>query len=348
MAISNITNADDWYTKPLNFDDIIAGGTLILLAVIFLLIYILISFILYRKCHVITFFIYLLSVSINNMILLINYSLVPGFLIITKTRFPVSGRRICQIYFDTMWFSMCYHTALIAWSRYQAVCHPWRFRSQKNSTIYVLCFICYIVAFMQSMILYHLPWYVTFYYDASAYGMVTDDIELYLKGGKAQFFGIFHAIILTKTFIFYGCALYPLIKQKLQNRNNATIRSTSEVIEPKISRSIISNTSIFRAESRLILPCICNATVFLLSQMVIKIGIGEGHWTTWLILVLFTLTASVDSVTLLIFSKIVRDNVMVILRDLFSDTKTLVIEIKPSAIEIKNIRNRRISPKSGL
>uniref|UniRef100_A0A8R1TMX0 Uncharacterized protein n=1 Tax=Onchocerca volvulus TaxID=6282 RepID=A0A8R1TMX0_ONCVO len=114
------------------------------------------------------------------------------------------------------------------------------------------------------MIVYFQPWYVTFYYEASVYGMIAEDIKLYLEGGKAQFFFIFHLLIFIGTFSFYG----------------------------------------------LILPCICNAVVFLIGQVVITVGISEGRWTLWLILVLFTLTASVDSVTLLTFSKTVRYRIL--------------------------------------
>nr|CDQ03536.1 Bm2555, isoform a [Brugia malayi] len=162
-----------------------------------------------------------------------------------------------QIYLDTTWFSMCYHTLLVAWTRYVAICRPCQFRKQRNSTIYISCLMCYVI----SLIAYFQPWYVTFYYEASAYGMVAEDIQLYLDGGKSQFFVIYHLLIFIGTF-----SLYRL----------------------------------------LILPCICNAIVFLIGQVVITVGISEGRWTIWLILVLFTLTASTDSVTLLIFSGTVR------------------------------------------
>ncbi|VDM93036.1 unnamed protein product, partial [Onchocerca ochengi] len=85
---------------------------------------------------------------------------------------------------------------------------------------------------------------------------------------------------------------------------------------------------IFSKTVRLILPCICNAVVFLIGQVVITVGISEGRWTLWLILVLFTLNASVDSVTLLIFSKTVRNTSLAILREVFcSNRKTVVIEL---------------------
>uniref|UniRef100_A0A8R1TN70 G-protein coupled receptors family 1 profile domain-containing protein n=1 Tax=Onchocerca volvulus TaxID=6282 RepID=A0A8R1TN70_ONCVO len=157
MESSNITLGDDWYSKPLNSNDIIAGGILILLALIFLLIYILIAVVLYRESSTIMGFVYLLSSSINNMILLINYALWPGILIIAKKRVPKNGRRLYQIYFDAMWFSMCYHTLLIAWTRYAAICRPVQFRKLKISTIYISCLMCYVIAFVQ--VTFHLIFY---------------------------------------------------------------------------------------------------------------------------------------------------------------------------------------------
>uniref|UniRef100_A0A8R1TMN7 Uncharacterized protein n=1 Tax=Onchocerca volvulus TaxID=6282 RepID=A0A8R1TMN7_ONCVO len=351
MVSSNITLDNDWYSKPLNSNDIIASGTLILLALIFLLIYILIVFVLYRESSVVRGFVYLLSASINNMILLINYALWPGILIIAKKRAPENGRRLYQIYFDTMWFSMCYHTLLVAWTRCAAVCRPCQFRKQKNSTIYISCLMCYVIAFVQSMILYFQPWYVTFYYETSVYGMIAEDIKLYLEGGKAQFFFIFHSLLFIATFIFYGL---DNIQMKLKNCKLIRKQTKKWKWKGRDRMNLLKNYV------KLILPCICNSIVFLIGQVVITVGIDKGRWTLWLILVLFTLTASVDSLTLLIFSKTVRyhdqlrfdinnnaslidqkkKTLLAILREVFcSNRKTVVTELKKT-------RQPMFSPKT--
>ncbi|KAL3986313.1 putative integral membrane protein [Acanthocheilonema viteae] len=326
--------ADNWYNKPLNLNDKIAGGTLIFFAIIFLSICTITSFVLYRESHVIKSFLYLLSAAINNMFLLINYALLPGILILFKKHVPKYGRRFCQIYFDTMWFSMCYHTLLIAWTRFAAICRPCQFRKQQNSTIYMLCSMCYVIAVVQSTVVYFQPWYVTFYYEASAYGMIPEDIELYLKGGKSQFFTIFHSLIFIATFALYSCALFLLFKYNLQVRRSHVTKITPSAIRPNATRwSLFPTASVgIRTETKLILPCFCNAVVFLIGQVVITIGISENRWTLWLILVLFTFTASVDSLTLLIFSSTIRKGIMIMLRDLFCfrNKKTKVAMIKVS------------------
>ncbi|VDN89989.1 unnamed protein product [Brugia pahangi] len=332
MVSSDVT-PDNWYSKPLNMDDIIAGGTLILLAMIFLPVSIIIAFVLHRESHVITGFLYLFSASINNMFLLFNYALCPGMLIILKQHTPTYGRRLYQIYLDTTWFSMCYHTLLVAWTRYVAICRPCQFRKQRNSTIYISCLMCYVIAFVQSLIAYFQPWYVTFYYEASAYGMVAEDIQLYLDGGKSQFFVIYHLLIFIGTFSLYSYAIFLLFKCNRQTRNSFVTVNTCNAARPKIMQhcNIFAGISTgMRAETKLILPCICNAIVFLIGQVVITVGISEGRWTIWLILVLFTLTASTDSVTLLIFSGTVRKGTLITLRDLFCccNKKTNVVVIK--------------------
>ncbi|CAG9535930.1 unnamed protein product [Cercopithifilaria johnstoni] len=332
--------SNDWYNKPLNLDDIIAGGTLTLLAIIFLSIYIVVAFALYRESHSTTGFLYLLSSSINNMFLLINHAFNPGILILLKKQTPIYGRRLFQTYSDSMWFSMCYHILLLSWTRYAAISRPCQFRKQQNFTVYMLCFMCYVIALIQSIVLNLQPWYVTFYYEASVYGMVAENIELYLKGGKSQIFFIFHLLIFIATFSLYGCAFFLLFKYNHKFRKNFNNRITPNAIQPNAIRSwnvFAANNVHMCSETKLILPCICNAIIFVMGQVVITVGINGGRWTTWLTSVLFTLTDAVDSITLLTFSGLVRKSTLIILRDLFyccnKETKVVVIKktTKPSA-----------------
>ncbi|VDM93149.1 unnamed protein product [Litomosoides sigmodontis] len=193
--------SDDWYNKQLSLNDVIAGGTLTLLAIVFLSINVVTSFVLYHKSNVTTGFRYLLSASINNIFLLMNYALFPGMLILLKKHTPVRGRRL-----------------------------------------------------FQSIVLYFQPWYVTFYYEASAYGMVAEDISSYLEGGKSKFFIVFHSLIFIPTFSLYGCALVLLFKYSRQVQKSVTRRVlSSNAVRPSAIRnwSIFATTNIsMRSETR--------------------------------------------------------------------------------------------------
>ncbi|VDN03553.1 unnamed protein product [Thelazia callipaeda] len=315
----NTTTEDNWYHKPLSSSDIIAGGLLFCFAIIFLSLYIFTDIILYRKSNIITGFYFLLSASIANILLLLSYSLWPSIFILFKKHYPECGRRIYQLYMDWIWFSMCYHIPLIAWTRLSAISHPLRFRLQKSSSIYISCILCYIISFLQSMIIYFQPWYVTFYYEASAYGMVPENVEQYLKGGKSMFFIIFHSIIIGTAFIFYSIAVFLLLKRRRRQIRNiiwSTNIFASCKMSPKSNRvpSCTRMPNSMRIEIktelmlkfRLISPCICSTVIFIIGQIVIVHGTGKGRWATWLILVLFTFTAAIDPILLLIFSKYIR------------------------------------------
>uniref|UniRef100_A0A915PW92 Uncharacterized protein n=1 Tax=Setaria digitata TaxID=48799 RepID=A0A915PW92_9BILA len=125
--------------------------------------------------------------------------------------------------------------------------------------------------------------------------MIPDDIKMYLDGGKSLFFMIFHSTIIISTFILY--------RYNRLARNNFFIRFETRKIQTKLNRGA---NSTMPTEAKLVLPCICNTVVFLAGQVVITVGVGEGPWASWLIMILFTLTAATDPFSLLIFSGAVR------------------------------------------
>ncbi|PIO67659.1 hypothetical protein TELCIR_10582 [Teladorsagia circumcincta] len=87
------------------------------------------------------------------------------------------------------------------------------------------------------------PWYVTFYYEPSSYGMLAEDFALYLSGGQSTMWTI---IILVK-------------------RRRSAQKATMHMLNSHI-------------ESRLLLPCVINMVVFIVGQVVITHGTGEGKW----------------------------------------------------------------------
>lgn len=57
---------------------------------------------------------------------------------------------------------------------------------------------------------------------------------------------------------------------------------------------------------RLIIPCICNSIVFIVGQVVITMGTGEGKWATWTVMFLFSMNSAVNPLLLLMFSSTIR------------------------------------------
>uniref|UniRef100_A0A914YF94 G-protein coupled receptors family 1 profile domain-containing protein n=1 Tax=Panagrolaimus superbus TaxID=310955 RepID=A0A914YF94_9BILA len=96
---------------------------------------------------------------------------------------------------------------------------------------------------------------------------------------------------------FYSFAIALLFK----HRNSAAILQHSK---PN------SSTAHANVEARLIIPCIFNSVVFIIGQVVITIGTGEGKWATWTVLLLFSCNSAVNPVLLVLFSAIIRNKIL--------------------------------------
>uniref|UniRef100_A0A914PGA2 G-protein coupled receptors family 1 profile domain-containing protein n=1 Tax=Panagrolaimus davidi TaxID=227884 RepID=A0A914PGA2_9BILA len=285
----------DWYNEPLSLEDILAGGLLLIFGLIFMPLCIIVSYVMYKNDKDIIGFRFLFSASIADILLLFNYSIWPGIIILCKNEIiPIEARPWIQMYLDFAWFSMCYHYMVIAWSRFAAIKFPNYFRIQSRKWSYSLCGGCYIVAFIQVLLTHFQPWYVTFYYDPANYGMLSEDFYKYLTQGQSFFFFTFHLLMMIIPIGFYSFAIALLFK----HRNSSAILQQQQ--KPN------SSTSHANVEARLIIPCIFNSVVFIIGQVVITIGTGEGKWATWMVMLLFSCNSAVNPVLLLLFSAIIR------------------------------------------
>uniref|UniRef100_A0AC35GNT9 G-protein coupled receptors family 1 profile domain-containing protein n=1 Tax=Panagrolaimus sp. PS1159 TaxID=55785 RepID=A0AC35GNT9_9BILA len=151
---------------------------------------------------------------------------------------------------------------------------------------------------MQVLLTHFQPWYVTFYYDPANYGMLSEDFYKYLTQGQSFFFFTFHLLMMIIPIGFYSFAIALLFK----HRNSSAILQQQQ--KPN------SSTSHANVEARLIIPCIFNSVVFIIGQVVITIGTGEGKWATWMVMLLFSCNSAVNPVLLLLFSAIIRNKIL--------------------------------------
>ncbi|VDK50759.1 unnamed protein product [Anisakis simplex] len=297
-SVSGLTNESiHWYSEPLDADDLFAGLFLIVFALIFVPLYALVAYVMFRDDKEIIGFRYLFSAAIADILLLINYGIVPGISILFKSQLIApNARHWLQIYLDWAWFSMCYHYSLISWSRFAAIRSPHSFRIQSRCLSYTLCAGCYVLALIQVLCTHFRSWYVTFYYEPSAYGMLSENFNKYLEDGQSSFFMSFHVIMMVIPLFFYTWSIWLLTKHRNGITTNRRRSSFSSVITKSKSR----------VEMRLILPCVFNAVVFTIGQVLMTIGTGEGKWATWSVMVLFSTNSAVNPVLLIIFSAVIR------------------------------------------
>uniref|UniRef100_A0A0N5C3M0 7TM_GPCR_Srx domain-containing protein n=1 Tax=Strongyloides papillosus TaxID=174720 RepID=A0A0N5C3M0_STREA len=299
-----------WYSEPLHFDDIFAGSFLIIFGLFFIILYSLVSYVMFKSDKDVIGFRFLFSASIADILLLFNYSIWPGITILFKSEIISQNmRHWIQMYLDWVWFSMCYHYMVVAWSRFAAIRFPNTFRIQKRILSYSICLCCYIFAFIQVMLTHFQPWYVVFYFEPSHYGMLSEDFGKYLTEGQSFFFITFHILMVIIPIFFYTYGIILLLRHKhvtFFERHKKTFKHV------KHYRNVIVNTNNNNSnvEARLIFPCLFNTIVFIIGQIVITLGTGEGKWATWTVLILFAANSAVNPILLIIFSTTIRQKII--------------------------------------
>ncbi|GMS87706.1 hypothetical protein PENTCL1PPCAC_9881 [Pristionchus entomophagus] len=164
---SAVDPISEWYTRPLDGDDILAGGSMNLLTLLFVSLYVLVIAVFVSAEKEIIGFRYLISMAVADILCMVQYAFLNGLAILTKSRL---------FYTDYAWFAYCFHLPLIAWSRFLAIFSPHTFRLQSRRTSFSLCL---IVGWIAPLILecathFH-PFITTFYYEPAVYGMVNDN-----------------------------------------------------------------------------------------------------------------------------------------------------------------------------
>ncbi|GMT10475.1 hypothetical protein PFISCL1PPCAC_1772, partial [Pristionchus fissidentatus] len=265
-----------WYSQPLEMEDILAGGSLILLTLIFIPLYLLVIAVFIGAEKDIIGFRYLISMAIADILCMIQYALINGIAILTKSRLvSVSGRPWLQFYID------------YTWSRLLAILSPHSFRLQSRRASYTLSF---VVGWLAPLILecatHFQPFITTFYFEPALYGITSDNFEKYLTDGHSLLFLIVNTISGLLPFLFYGIAIIILIKHRI------TLGGSSN--------------RLMNVERKLILPCSLTSVVFIVGQVAIMQGTGNGKWASWSICFLFFINSALQPVLLIAFSEFVR------------------------------------------
>ncbi|KAI6213331.1 hypothetical protein M3Y94_00137800 [Aphelenchoides besseyi] len=307
MRIPNLTRMgnEDWAQQPLSFDDLIAAGVLLIVGLVSITFYGVVAYVMKKNDKDIVGFRFLFSAAIADIFLLFNYSIWPALTILFKSEIISKWmRHWVQMYLDLMWFSMCYHYLLIAWSRFAAIKFASSFRTLSKRFSYGLCVLVYIIAFIQVLATHFQPWYVVFYFEPSEYGMLCEDFPKYLNEGQSLFFATFHFIMIVIPAAFYIWALIVLYEYNKRRSGNLFHKTSTAGNGAKAKTT--------RTEIRLMVPCALNTLVFIVGQVVITIGTGSGKWSTLSVLLLFTANSAVNPFLFFVFSSVIREKVLAI------------------------------------
>ena len=311
LLIFEMQNSTETPNRPqrmtLSGDDIFAGLFLILFSLVGVILYATIFIAMISLAKKTVGFRFLLSQAIADMHIMLQFGVLPGIIILLKKSFiPTSFDWWLHMYMDGVWWAMCYHFILIAWSRFVAIWRPFYFRALKTSFCYCLCLAMWMAGFLQSVIFHQFRWFAIFWFDPASYGM-TADWAKYSNDGTKIYYLISNGFFIVAPAPLYACACGVLWRQKRASLRNVQGEGTQRRSNAAGNHEQQRNGERqMRAENRLLIPCAINSLLFAFGQIVINMGVADGKWIGWSVMVVFSANSFVNPVLLLAFSSVVR------------------------------------------
>ncbi|CCC42193.1 G_PROTEIN_RECEP_F1_2 domain-containing protein [Caenorhabditis elegans] len=295
--------------------DAAAGIFLLLFGIVGCALYGLIVCSMWRMVNEIVGFRFLISQALTDILLMIQFGIWPGIVILTQNEIiNESWRWNIHIYLDFTWWAMVYHYTVIAWSRLAAVQWPNWFRTLPHGTSIMICAIPWFTGLLQSLVEHQFDWFTPLFYSPTRYGMHSD-WEKYELSGTNTYYMVCNVILMVVPFPLYVLALAVLFQR--QTSRNMQLRS-------KYSHAPISTSSYaaqqrqLSIETRLLVPCIINTILFVVGQVFISQCSKHGKWMNWAVMVVFATNSFVNPLLYLFFSSVIRKGVLSNCRKNFS------------------------------
>uniref|UniRef100_A0A7E4VHF6 G_PROTEIN_RECEP_F1_2 domain-containing protein n=1 Tax=Panagrellus redivivus TaxID=6233 RepID=A0A7E4VHF6_PANRE len=301
--------------RIINYDDVVAGTFLFVFGGVGIAFYTIVTLSMMRMSKDIVGFRFLISQSISDILLLIQFGIWPGIVIVSQNEIiPASWRFYVHVYLDFTWWAMVYHYPIVAWSRLAAVRFPNWFRTLKPQMCTMICSLAWIIGLVQSILEHQFSWFEALHYDPKLYGLTTD-WDRYNTHGTATYYMIFNVSSMILPFPFYGVALYVLFtRQRRQMVDPMRIRIRGNSVASSITNGISAQRSL-SIETRLLIPCIINTVLFVVGQVFITLcSKYTGKWISWSLMAIFAANSFVNPVLYVCFSSVIR-------RHLFADCR---------------------------
>ncbi|VDK66129.1 unnamed protein product, partial [Anisakis simplex] len=259
--------------QQLTIEDIGAGLFLIFYGLIGIIVYLIVCLAMCQMCAEIVGFRFLISQAITDMLLMIQFGIWPGIVILSKDEYlPENYRWHLHIYLDFMWWAMVYHYPMVAWSRLAAIEWPNWFRCLSHATCTAICCIPWCIALMQSVIEHQFDWFKPLYYDSDLYGLTTDWQE-YNASGTGRLYSFCNVLSMILPFPFYTIAFCSIIRRNKRHSKSSVTSEKLSVTKNKYRRKdSLSAINVLiqkqlTIETRLIIPCLINTIFFVFGQV---------------------------------------------------------------------------------
>uniref|UniRef100_A0A0N5AEE8 G_PROTEIN_RECEP_F1_2 domain-containing protein n=1 Tax=Syphacia muris TaxID=451379 RepID=A0A0N5AEE8_9BILA len=312
----------------LTVEDISAGSFLITFGTFALVFNSLIGWCMLRLCKEITGFRFLFSHTVSDVLLIIQFTLLPGIIILSQHDIiPKAYRWHFHHYLDFTWWAMVWHYMLVALTRLCAIGWPKWFKYLSVQICVFCCIGAWSLGLLQSLVEHQFSSFVSLYYDAKSYGL-TANWEAY-NHGTSTYYLIMNLTPVLAPLPVYVLAMYVYLRRRKR-----------QMILADCSMNRTMNYQL-GVEKRLLLPCSINAFVFIFEQVIIAIcSRNYGKWITFTLIVLFALSAVINPATYFICSSAIRSEIKKICRQ--NDKRSFAYEFNDNRSVLASLASTNI------
>ncbi|CAP39755.1 Protein CBG23244 [Caenorhabditis briggsae] len=291
----------------MDVSDAAAGMFLLILGIVGCTLYGLIISAMWKMIRDIVGFRFLISQALTDILLMIQFGIWPGIVILTQNEIiNEAWRHNIHIYLNFTWWAMVYHYTVIAWSRLAAVQWPNWFRTLPYGTSILICALPWFAGLLQSLVEHQFAWFTPLYYSPSRYGMHSD-WEQYQLSGTDTYYMLCNVVLMVVPFPLYVLALAVLFQRNTSR--NLQLRSKYSHA-PIATSSYVFQQKQLSIETRLLVPCIINTVLFVIGQVFITQCSKHGKWMNWAVMVVFATNSFVNPLLYLFFSSVIRKGVI--------------------------------------
>uniref|UniRef100_A0A1I8BJ99 7TM_GPCR_Srx domain-containing protein n=1 Tax=Meloidogyne hapla TaxID=6305 RepID=A0A1I8BJ99_MELHA len=249
---------DSTNQKQQTTDDIIAGGTLIIISTLGMALHAVEMLTMFKSLKKVIGFRFFLVLSCFDLFLLLIFGIFPGWIILSKQPgFLTEWSHSLHAWADACWFSMCYMNVVIALTRFTCVVFPLQFRRlSRQSTCWLICGGAVGVAALQSWIMNSASWFVVLWYQADVYGMTCDWVAYAESGTRTVYLSTNLGFVAAYLLIYISTAATIFCKRNLRFQFMAAVfgkssTSGNERIVSQRVREVVIVSGIEQKEEQL-------------------------------------------------------------------------------------------------
>ncbi|VDK45235.1 unnamed protein product [Anisakis simplex] len=275
--------------------------------------------------------------STADILLLFQYGIWDGIVILTKSEIITrQQRQIVNVFINFTWWSSSYLSIVVTLTRLLSIVIPLKFLRMRMLTSHYICIGTWAIALVQSYTVTLFPWYADIHYNAKGYGM-TCNWSAYALSGTQMYYFAFNGFTILTNLLLYVAVMIALLNKTQRRHLNGESRSMGCASSNARKRKIFAVKSLSNmaasfysdkvikcsrsVELSLLLSCFVNWLIAVIGQIAINLISFDNRWREFIVMLTFMTQCWMNTIMRLFLSAVLLRKVKQILMGYFPKTQ---------------------------